>query len=187
MMMITGQKSIKHSKQGQFQIVDMMKPFTNYTRQIVSGDSIPSLAREAFRVAEEERPGAVHLELPEDIAAEGTDERPFSKSQVRRPTAEEKAIRRAIELIEEARHPLLLVGVGANRKLTCNVLRQFVGKQGIPFITTQMEKGVIDEEHPLFLGNAAVSANDFLHRAINTADLIINDGHDVVEKPPFFM
>ncbi len=190
MMMITGQKPIKHSKQGQFQIVDivdMMKPLTKYTRQIVSGDSIPSLVREAFRVAEEERPGAVHLELPEDIAAEGTDERPFSKSQVRRPTSEEKAIRRAIELIEEARHPLLLVGAGANRKLTCNVLRQFVGKQGIPFITTQMGKGVIDEEHPLFLGNAALSANDFLHRAINKADLIINVGHDVVEKPPFFM
>ena len=190
MMMITGQKPIKRSKQGQFQIVDivdMMKPLTKYTRQIVSGDSIPSLVREAFRVAEEERPGAVHLELPEDIAAEGTDERPFTKSRVRRPTVEEKAILGAIELIEAARHPLLLVGAGANRKLTSKVLRQFVDKQGIPFITTQMGKGVIDEEHPSFLGNAAMSARDFLHRAINKADLIINVGHDVVEKPPFFM
>ena len=190
MMMITGQKPIKRSKQGQFQIVDivdMMKPLTKYTRQIVSGDSIPSLVREAFRLAEEERPGAVHLELPEDIAAEGTDERPFAKSRVRRPTVEEKAILGAIELIEQARHPLLLVGAGANRKLTSKVLGQFVDKQGIPFVTTQMGKGVIDEEHPSFLGNAAVSARDFLHRAINKADLIINVGHDVVEKPPFFM
>ena len=190
MMMLTGQKPIKHSKQGQFQIVDivdMMRPLTKYTRQIVSGDSIPSLVREAFRVAEEERPGAAHLELPEDIAVEGTDERPLPKSQVRRPTVEEKAIERAIALITEARHPLVLVGAGANRKLTSKVLRQFVDKLGIPFITTQMGKGVIDEEHPLFLGNAALSADDFPHRAIRQADLIINVGHDVVEKPPFFM
>ena len=72
-LMITGQKPIKHSKQGQFQIinvVDMMRPITKYTRQIVSGDNIPSQVREAFRLAEEEKPGAVHLELPEDIAAE---------------------------------------------------------------------------------------------------------------------
>ena len=68
MLMITGQKPIKSSKQGQFQIVDiveMMRPLTKYTQQIVSGDSVPSRVREAFRLAEEERPGAVHLELPE--------------------------------------------------------------------------------------------------------------------------
>ncbi|MDE2706996.1 MAG: thiamine pyrophosphate-binding protein, partial [Gemmatimonadota bacterium] len=73
MLMITGQKPIKSSKQGQFQIVDiveMMQPLTKYTHQIVSGDSVPSRVREAFRLAEEERPGAVHLELPEDIACE---------------------------------------------------------------------------------------------------------------------
>ncbi len=190
MLMITGQKPIKHSKQGQFQIVeivDMMGPLTKYTTQIVSGDSIPSRVREAFRIAEEEKPGAVHLELPEDIAAEGTDERPFTKSQVRRPVAEEKSIKRAVELIEASRHPMIIVGAGANRKLTSKVLRQFVDKQGIPFVTTQMGKGVIDEDHPLFLGNASLSAMDFLHRAIDRADLIVNVGHDVVEKPPFFM
>lgn len=190
MLMITGQKPIKYSKQGQFQIVDvvdMMRPLTKYTRQIVTGDSIPSLVREAFRVAEEERPGAAHLELPEDIAVEGTDERPFCKSYVRRPIVEEKALERAIALIKEARHPLILAGAGANRKLTSKVLRQFVDKLGIPFITTQMGKGVIDEEHSLFLGNAALSANDFPHRAIRQADLIINVGHDVVVKPPFLM
>ena len=190
MMMITGQKPIKRSKQGQFQIVnivDMMRPLTKYTQQIVSGDNIPPRVREAFRLAEEERPGAVHLELPEDIAAEGTDAKPLKKSVVRRPVAEEKAIIRAVELIEQSKHPLLMVGAGANRKLTAKVLRSFVDKQGIPFITSQMGKGVIDEDHPLFLGNAALSAGDFIHRAIQKADLIINVGHDVVEKPPFFM
>jgi acetolactate synthase-1/2/3 large subunit len=89
MLMITGQKPIKSSKQGQFQvvdIVDMMRPLTKYTRQLVSGANIPSRIREAFRVAQEEKPGAVHLELPEDIAREQVDE------------------------------PLLVVGAAANRK-----------------------------------------------------------------------
>jgi len=190
MMMITGQKPIKKSKQGHFQIldvVDMMRPLTKYTVQIVSGDTIPSRIREAFRLAEEERPGAVHLELPEDIAAEGTDEAVIPKSVVRRPIAEDKAIRRAVEMIEKAKHPLLLIGAGANRKLTSKMLRLFTDKFGIPFFSTQMGKGVLDERDDLFLGNAALSDFDFLHRAIGKADLIINVGHDVVEKPPFFM
>ena len=190
MLMITGQKPIKRSKQGHFQIVDvvdMMRPLTKYTRQIVSGDNIPSRVREAFRLAEEERPGAVHLEFPEDVAAEGTDEDIIPKSLVRRPIAEEKAIRRAVEMIEAARHPLVLIGAGANRKLTSKMLRLFVDKFGIPFFTTQMGKGVLDERDPLCLGSAALSDHDFVHRAIRAADLIINVGHDVVEKPPFFM
>ena len=72
-------------------------------------------------------------------------------------------------------------------KLTCNVLRTLVEKLGIPFVSTQMGKGVVDENSPLFLGNATISSGDFVHRAIEAADLIINVGHDVVEKPPFFM
>ncbi|MFQ5675797.1 MAG: acetolactate synthase large subunit [bacterium] len=190
MLMITGQKPIKTSKQGHFQIVDvvdMMRPLTKYTRQIVSGENIPSRVREAFRLAEEERPGAVHLELPEDIAAENVNEVTLPKSQVRRPIAEEKSVRRALALIESAKHPLLLIGAGANRKLTSKMLRRFIDKTGIPFFTTQMGKGVLDERDPLFLGNAALSSDDFLHRAFDRADLIINAGHDVVEKPPFFM
>jgi acetolactate synthase-1/2/3 large subunit len=190
MLMITGQKPIKTSKQGQFQIVDvvdMMRPLTKYTTQIVSSDNIPSRVREGFRRIEEERPGAGHLELPEDIAKEGSDENVIPKSSVRRPTAEAKSVKHAVEMIERAEHPLLLIGAGANRKLTSKMLRRFIDKTGMPFISTQMGKGVVDERDPLFLGNAALSDGDFIHRAIKNADLIINVGHDVVEKPPFFM
>lgn len=189
-VMITGQKPVKKSKQGHFQIidaVDMMRPITKFTKQLVSGNNIPARVREAFRMAEEERPGATHLELPEDVAAEDTDLPLLAISRVRRPTAEDKAIRFAIEMIEEAKSPLLLIGAAANRKLTSKMLREFIDKTGIPFFTTQMGKGVVDETDPLFMGNAALSANDFVHRAIEAADLIINVGHDVVEKPPFFM
>ena len=190
MLMITGQKPIKSSKQGQFQIVDiveMMRPLTKYTQQIVSGDNVASKIREAFRLAEEERPGAVHLELPEDIARDDTELQLFPKNRVRRPVAEEKGIAQAAAMIERAKSPLLLIGAAANRKRTSKMLFNFIRDTGIPFFTTQMGKGVVDERHPLFLGNAALSANDSLHCAVDRADLIINVGHDVVEKPPFFM
>jgi acetolactate synthase-1/2/3 large subunit len=190
MVMITGQKPIKTSKQGQFQIidvVDMMRPLTKFTQQVVSGDTVPARIREAFRLAQEERPGATHLELPEDIAREHSTMPVLEPSLTRRPIAEEQAICYAVEAIRAARKPLLLVGAGANRKLTSKTLRQFIDKLGIPVITTQMGKGVVDETGPHFLGNTALSDGDFVHRAIGVADLIINVGHDVVEKPPFFM
>ncbi len=190
MVMITGQKPVKHSKQGKFQILDvveMMRPLTKYTHSIVSGNNIPSRLREAFRISQEERPGAAHLELPEDVAGEKVDSQPLPRSRARRPVAEGKAIKQAVEMIEKAKNPLVLIGAGSNRKMPARMLRAFVDKTQIPFISTQMGKGVIDERDPLFLGNAALSANDFLHRAIAKADLIINVGHDDIEKPPFFM
>ena len=190
MMMITGQKPIKSSKQGQFQIIDIvaaMTPITKFSTQLVSGDVIPCNVREAFRLAQEERPGAVHLELPEDIASEESDAKIFKQSVVRRSVAEEKAVFRAVDKIENAKSPILLIGAAANRNMTSRMLTEFVEKTGIPFFTTQMGKGVVDERHPLFMGNAALSAGDFVHRAIDSSDLIINVGHDVVEKPPFFM
>ena len=190
MVMITGQKPVKHSKQGKFQIIDvveMMRPLTKYTHSIVSGNNIPSMIREAFRISQEERPGAAHLELPEDVAGEEAESQPLPRSRARRPVAEGKAIKQAVEMIEKAKNPLLLIGAGSNRKMPARMLRAFVDKTQMPFISTQMGKGVLDERDPLFLGNAALSANDFLHRAIAKADLIINVGHDDIEKPPFFM
>ncbi len=191
MLMITGQKPIKKSKQGRFQIIDvvnMMRPITKFSRQIVNVNTIPGLVREAFRLAEEERPGAVHLELPEDIAAEHAESANlFNISASRRPDAGTRAIGQAIETIQHAKRPLILIGAGANRKRIATALKAFVEKSGIPFFNTQMGKGVIGGYHPLYLGTAALSAGDYLHCAIERADLIINVGHDVVEKPPFFM
>ncbi|HFE32093.1 MAG TPA: acetolactate synthase large subunit [Gammaproteobacteria bacterium] len=190
MLMITGQKPITVSKQGQFQIVDvvdMMQPLTKFTCQISSASNIPARVREAMRNAEGERPGAAHLELPEDIAREHTDAPVIQRSRFDMPQAGDHSIDAAIEMIESAQRPLLLIGAGANRIHTCQMLTAFIDKTGIPFFSTQMGKGVVDERHPLFLGNAALSANDYLHRAIEASDLIINVGHDVVEKPPFFM
>ncbi len=190
MLMITGQKPIKKSKQGRFQIVnvvEMMKPLTKFTRQIINGNTIPVLVRESIRIAQEERPGAVHLELPEDIASEECDAELFEVVKVSRPSPDLYVIDKAISMIHASKTPLLLVGAGANRNRTCKQLRKFVEITGIYSFDTQMGKGLIDERDPHFLGTAALSNQDYLHCAIDRADLIINVGHDVIEKPPFFM
>ncbi|RMH12792.1 MAG: acetolactate synthase large subunit, partial [Gammaproteobacteria bacterium] len=190
MLMITGQKPVKKSKQGQFQIIDvvnMMRPVTKFTRQLVNSHHIASTVREAFRLAQEECPGAVHIELPEDIAAELVEDRVFDVVGYCRPDADQSAIEKAADMIGQARYPLLLIGAAANRRRTRLALTDFVDKTGLPFFNTQLGKGVVDERHPQFLGTAALSDNDFIHCAIRRADLIVNVGHDVVEKPPFFM
>ncbi len=160
MLMITGQKPINKSKQGRFQIidtVDMMRPITKYSKQIVNGNSIPSMTREAFRIAQEERPGAVHLELPEDIAAEECEERIFETVGYRRPDADDQDISKAARMIQEAKRPLILIGAGANRKRTSHALKKLINKTQIPYFTTQMGKGVVDARHPQCLGTAALS------------------------------
>jgi len=190
LVMITGQKPIKKSKQGQFQIIDVVglfAPICKMSKQIVHGNTIPSLIREAFRVAQEERPGAVLLELPEDIAAEETNEPVLTPHPRHYAVAGETVLNEAADLIRAAKMPLLLLGAGANRKHARSALSQFVKETQIPFFNTQMGKGVVDERSDLFLGTAALSDGDYLHCAIDRADLIINVGHDVVEKPPFFM
>lgn len=190
LLMITGQKPIKKSKQGQFQIIDVVglfRPICKLSKQIVNGNTIPSIIREAFRIAEEERPGAVLLELPEDIAAEACDAPIIPPHPRFYAVASDPVISRVVELILKAKFPLILVGAGANRKHVRPALSDFIHKLNIPFFTTQMGKGVVDERSALFLGTAALSDDDYLHKYIHHADLIINIGHDVVEKPPFFM
>ena len=190
LIIITGQKPIKTSKQAQFQIVDVVSLFTPLCKastQIVNGNRIPSLVREGFRLAQEERPGAVLLELPEDIAEEETIEPVIPPHQRRYAVAGDAALDEAAERIIAAERPLLLIGAGANRRRASKALRKFVSDTGFPFFDTQMGKGVVDEDSELYLGTAALSSGDYVHCAIEKADLIVNIGHDVVEKPPFFM
>jgi len=190
-LIITGQKPIKKSKQWQFQIVnivEMMKPLTKFTKQIVNWHSIPSLVRKAFKIAEDERPWAVHLELPEDIAWEEVAESEvFEVHKTFRPWAEKMAIDQALKMIESAKSPLILVWAWANRKMISKHLCKFIEKTEIPFFNTQMWKWITKNLHKYYIWTAALSQWDSLHCAIEKADLIINIWHDVIEKPPFFM
>jgi acetolactate synthase-1/2/3 large subunit len=191
MIMITGQKGVLSSRQARFQIVDIvaaMKPLTKLTHQVVSATMIPTLVREAFRVATEERPGPVHLELPEDIAAESCDELPLIPPHpVELPLANPAALDRAAEIIMKARRPLLMFGAAASRPRSTADLAQFVLRTRIPYFTTQMGKGTVPGGTELYMGTAALSERDYVHEAIESADLIVTIGHDTVEKPPFIM
>ncbi|HIP37824.1 MAG TPA: acetolactate synthase large subunit [Desulfocapsa sulfexigens] len=187
---ITGQKPIKKSKQGRFQILDvvrMMEPLTKFTKQVVNAGTIPAMIRDMFRIAVNGKSGPVHIELPEDIAAEEIDSKPFETHKLHYPVAAPEAILQAAELIKQARYPLILFGAAANRYHICPIARDLVKETGLYFFTTQMGKGVVDEHSPHCLGTAALSDHDYLHCAIDRADVIINVGYDVVEKPPFFM
>src|SRR3954449_7150477 len=191
MIMITGQKAIMTARQARFQIVDViasMKPLTKMTRQIVSAASIPSIVREAFRVAMEERPGPVHLELPEDVAGEEVDPVPLIPPHpVDIPVAHVAALDRAAEMILRAKNPLIMLGAAASRRRLTEELSAFVHRTQLPFFNTQMGKGTVAGGSNLYMGTAALSERDYVHRAVDRADLIIAIGHDTIEKPPFIM
>jgi acetolactate synthase I/II/III large subunit len=191
MIMITGQKGILSSRQARFQIVDIvaaMKPLTKLSRQIVSPLMIPTLVREAFRVAGEERPGPVHLEVPEDIAAEECEEIALVPPHpVELPLASPDALDRAARIIMQAKSPLLMFGAAASRPRSTSDLAQFVLRTRIPYFTTQMGKGTVPGGTELYMGTAALSERDYVHEAVERADLIVTIGHDTVEKPPFIM
>ena len=191
MVMITGQKPILKSRQAQFQIVDIvatMRPLTKWSRQIVSTAAIPTLIRNAFRIAQEERPGPVHLELPEDIAgAEAPDLPPITPHPTQLPVANDDAIQKAVAMLRTAQRPLIMIGAAANRSRLVPALSSFVRRMRIPFFNTQMGKGAVDGSSDLYIGTAALSEGDYLHDAVAEADLILAIGHDVVEKPPFLM
>jgi acetolactate synthase-1/2/3 large subunit len=190
MVMITGQKAIKSARQARFQLVDIvgaLRPITKMTRQIVSADSIPSMVRDAFRVATEERPGPVHLELPEDIAAELATASLIPPHPIDRAIASPAALKGLVDLILNAKRPLIMIGAAGNRPRLVEALSDFVRKAQIPFFNTQMGKGAVTGNSELYLGTAALSERDYVHDAIERADLIIAIGHDTVEKPPFLM
>ena len=191
MIMITGQKGILSSRQARFQVVDIvaaMRPLTKLSRQIVSPKTIPTLVREAFRVAQEERPGPVHLELPEDIAAEECETMPLIPPHpVELPVASAEALDRAAAMLIAAERPLVMLGAAASRPRSTSDLAQFVIRTRIPYFTTQMGKGTVPGGTELYMGTAALSERDYVHDAIDRADLIVSIGHDTIEKPPFIM
>src|SRR5215471_10106579 len=190
-VMITGQKGVLSSRQAQFQIVDVvsvMRPLTKLSRQMVSPNLIPTIVREAFRVAQEERPGPVHLELPEDIAATTTSDPVVVPAHpVEIPLASEAALDRAARIIMDAKRPLVMLGAAASRPRSSEDLARFVLRTRIPYFTTQMGKGTVPGGTELYIGTAALSERDYVHDAIERADLIVTIGHDTVEKPPFLM
>lgn len=189
-IVITWQKPQNKSKQWAFQIIDvisMMKPVTKYAVSIVNWARVPYILENAFNIASSEKPGAVCLELPEDIAAEIVEDSyaivDLKTQKQRRPVIDKKWVEILIQEMTQAKSPIILIGSWANRKRVSKYLTEFIVKYNIPFFSSQMWKWVVDETLSQYIWTAALTSWDYIHEAINKSDLIISVGYDNVEKP----
>jgi len=165
-------------------VVSMFDPVTKWAQSVRHPDSIPEIVRKAVRLSRTEKPGACHIELPEDVAEAGTDARPIPPRRFRRPVAGEKIIDRAFDAIRTARRPILLAGNGTIRKRASRELRAFVDRTGIGVMSTFMAKGCVDMDHEAFLYTIGLQSQDYATHALAESDLVITVGYDMVEYHP---
>jgi acetolactate synthase-1/2/3 large subunit len=185
---ISGQKAVRGNRQARFQLIDivsMMRPITKDAVSIADPGAIPTVLRNAFKLAQTERPGAVHVELPEDVAESKTEARVQKRGLERRPAPDPKALLRAAELINKSKNPLIILSSGANRNLITRQLMQFIEKTGIYAVHTQMGKGVVSDASKYSLFATGIHRRDYVNCGIDLADLIITIGYNIVEYPPY--
>ncbi len=186
-VVITGQADTKRMHKESHQamnVVDMFQPLTKWAQQIIHPDNIPEVVRKAFKLAEAEKPGACHIELPEDIAGQETTNQPLPFQKLRRPAPDEKIIDQAVALLAQACRPVILAGNGAIRKRASRQLQRFAQTAGIPVLNTFMGKGAIPRTDPHCLFTVGLQAKDYAVHILEQADLIIAVGYDLVEYHP---
>jgi acetolactate synthase-1/2/3 large subunit len=184
---ITGQGSsdrIHKESHQNIDIVNMFKPITKWNASIQNPQVTAEVVRKAFKLAEIEKPGVTHFELPEDVAKMECHMEPLKPVRIRRAAPDYKAIEQAVELLKNSRYPLILAGNGAIRKMASKHLRRFVEQTNIPVISTFMGKGAVSDrdEHSLF--TLGIQARDWPICAIDRSDLIITVGYDIAEYSP---
>jgi len=187
MLVLTAQGSSQRLHKESHQIMDvvaMYAPVTKWATTILHQDNIPEIVRKAVRVARSEKPGAVLIELPEDIAKRQTTTRPMTPKRFRRPGPDNKAIDQAFELIKQARQPIILAGNGAIRRRASKQLRLLCETTGIGVVSTFMGKGSVDMDADYCLYTIGLQAKDLVTCAVDAADLIITLGYDMVEYHP---
>lgn len=186
-LVITGQTDTDFLHKESHQNMDavaMFKPITKWRWSIRNADSIPEIVRRAFKIALEEKAGAVHLELPQDIAKMQSDIKPIKTQQVFRSRPNEELIEKAANLILESKTPILLVGNGCIRGRASLYVRKFVEKTGICSMNTFMAKGVISDRSDRHLHTIGIREADHASIAMREADLVIAIGYDLVEYSP---
>jgi acetolactate synthase-1/2/3 large subunit len=165
-------------------VVSMFEPVTKWAQQVLNENTIPEIIRKGIRLARSEKPGAVLIELPEDIAKRETEKLPIPPIRFRRPVGDDKAVDRAWEMIKKAKRPVILAGNGCVRRRASKQLRIFSEKTGIGVISTFMAKGCVDMDSDQCLYTIGLQAKDFVYLAIAAADVIITLGFDMVEYHP---
>ena len=187
MLVLTGQGSSDRLHKESHQVMDvvhMFEPVTKWAHQIIRADNIPEVIRKAMRLARTEKPGAVHIELPEDIAEGDSTAEPMIPRRFRRPVPDDKVTDRAFDMIKAAKRPVILAGNGAIRKRAAKQLRRFCEKTRIGVASTFMAKGCVDMDAPYCLYTVGLQAKDVISRAIDEADVVITLGYDMVEYHP---
>jgi acetolactate synthase-1/2/3 large subunit len=187
MLVLTGQGSTERLHKESHQIMDvvhMFEPVTKWATTILHQDNIPEIVRKAVRLARTEKPGAVHIELPEDIAEKETNTRPLMPQRFRRPVPDDKTVDIAFNILKSAKQPIILAGNGCIRKRASKQLREFCEKTGIGVISTFMAKGCVDMDADYCLYTIGLQARDLVACALDTADVVLALGYDMVEYHP---
>jgi acetolactate synthase-1/2/3 large subunit len=187
LLAITGQTSTDQLHKESHQNMDpitMFEPITKWRWSMRNADSIPEIIRRAFKIALEEKGGAVHLELPQDVAKMESDIKPIGLKEILRPRPNKDLIKKAAKMISESKMPIILIGNGCIRKNASPSLRKFVERTGICSINTFMAKGVISDKSERHLQTIGIKEADYALIALKKADLVIAIGYDLVEYSP---
>ncbi|HSE92373.1 MAG TPA: acetolactate synthase large subunit [Methylomirabilota bacterium] len=186
---LTGQAGRDRIHKESHQYVDIvahLRPLTKWNTRVETASVVPEVIRKAFKLAESEKPGACHVEVPEDVAAEPTDGTPLSTERARRPSPDRLALQMAARLIEAAAFPLIFAGNGVIRGRASGALRELARGHGIPVAHTFMAKGSMPYDDELCLLTAGLQARDYVSCGFDKADVIIAVGYDPVEYAPKF-
>ncbi|MDH4317058.1 MAG: acetolactate synthase large subunit [Desulfobulbaceae bacterium] len=187
LVVLTGQadstRQHKESHQS-MDVVAMFRPLTKWAQPILHTRNIPEVVRKAFKIAVQEKPGACHIELANDIASYETQNEPVPVHRVRRPVPDDQVVDRALDLFGKARKPIILAGNGAVRTSASKQLRRFVEKTKIGVVSTFMGKGAVSRHSEQCLFTIGLQAKDLTWEALDDADLVITLGYDLVEYPP---
>ncbi len=165
-------------------LVALFAPITKWNAQIVRPDTTPEIIRKAFKVAQSEKPGAVHIDLPENIAAMPLQGNPLHRDNREKTYASTRSLNAAAVAISKAKNPLLLAGNGVIRGCASEALTEFATQLNIPVANTFMGKGAIPYTHPLSLWTVGLQQRDLISCAFDEADLVIAVGYDLVEYSP---
>ena len=187
MLVLTGQGSTDRLHKESHQIMNvtrMFEPVTKWATTVYNARTIPEIVRKAVRIARTEKPGAVHIELPEDVAKHDVDAEPMTPHRFRRPGPDDKIVDRAFDLLSQARNPVIIAGNGAIRRRASRQLRIFCEQSGIGVLSTFMAKGAVDMDEDYCLYTIGLGAKDIPTLAIDQADLVITLGFDMVEYHP---
>jgi acetolactate synthase-1/2/3 large subunit len=187
MIVITGQgaTSRQHKESHQIMnVVEMYRPVTKWAVSILHPDSIPEIVRKAVRLSRTDKPGAVHIELPEDVAKGDAKAQPLTPRRFRRPEPKAKDIDEAFHLIAAAKRPIIIAGNGAVRRGASLALRRLCYATGIGVLTTFMGKGSVTRDAAYNLFTIGLQQKDYPTHAVDEADLVITVGYDLVEYPP---